>query len=340
MIIAIELVLITVFLLLAILTAASETSIIAVNRLRLKRLAVSGSRTAQKILKILEAPERFFSAILVINNIVDTLIAALVTVVVIKIIRHETIGVIVATALAAFMIIICEVTAKTLAARNSEKMAMSIAKPVQRLINIFAPIVEVLSFLTNLVIRAISGPAKPKQFLVSEDEIRMMIKMGEEEDVNRREKYRMLSRIFEFSETVVRNVMTAKKDIISINVDADLDEVVNKVLESGYSRLPVYKDSPENIIGTINMKDILNVSVNKGLVVLHDIIYPPVFISGDKKVSELLKDFQAGHTHLALVRGEAGVVEGLVTLEDLLEEIVGDISDEYDIRPKQEKKKA
>jgi len=339
MIIMIELILIAFFLLLAVLTAASETSIIAVNRLRLKRLAVSGSKTAQKILKILEAPERFFSAILVINNIVDTLIATLMTVVVIKIIRHETIGVIVATALAAFIIIICEVTAKTLAARNSEKMAMSIAKPVQSLINIFAPIVELLSFLTNLVISAISGPAKPKQFLVSEDEIRMLIKMGEEEDVHLREKYRMLSRIFEFSESVVRSVMTAKKDIVSINVDAELDEVVNKVLESGFSRLPVYKDSPDNIIGTINMKDILNVSVNKGLVVLHDIIYPPVFVSGDKKVSELLKDFQAGHTHLALVRGEAGAVEGLITLEDLLEEIVGDINDEFDIRPKQDKKK-
>ncbi|MBN1527258.1 MAG: HlyC/CorC family transporter [Candidatus Omnitrophica bacterium] len=339
MITIIELLLIIFFLFLAVLTAASETSIIAVNRLRLKRLAVSGSRAAQVVLKILEAPERFFSAILVINNVVDTLIATLMTVVVIKVVRHESVSVILATVLAAFLIIIFETSAKTLAVRNAEKMSMLVAKPVKALIRIFAPIVELISFLTNLVLRAVSGPAKPQRSLVSEDEIRMMIKMGEEEDVHLREKYRMLSRIFEFSETLVRSVMTPKKDMVSIDVDADLEEVVNKVLESGFSRLPVYKAGPSNIIGTINMKDILNVSVNKGLVVLQDIIYPPVFVSGDKKVSELLKEFQAGHTHLALVKGEGGAVEGLVTLEDLLEEIVGDINDEYDIRARQEKKK-
>lgn len=104
------------------------------------------------------------------------------------------------------------------------------------------------------------------------------------------------------------------------------------MLESGYSRLPVHKDSPDNIIGVINMKDLLNLSVNKGLIVLQDIVYPPTFVPGSRKVVELLKDFQKGHTHIAVVVDAKGAVEGLVTLEDILEEIVGEIEDEYDIR--------
>jgi CBS domain containing-hemolysin-like protein len=150
--------------------------------------------------------------------------------------------------------------------------------------------------------------------------------------VAHREKYRMLSRIFDFSDAVVRNVMAPKKEITSIDINADIDEIIEKVLESGYSRIPVYKDNPDNIVGIVNMKDLLGLSCNRGLILLHDIIYPPTFVSGSKKVTELLKDFQKGHTHIAIVVDGRNKIEGIVTLEDLLEEIVGEIEDEYDLR--------
>ena len=126
--------------------------------------------------------------------------------------------------------------------------------------------------------------------------------------------------------------------MMTIDINANIDAILDKVLESGYSRLPVHGGSPDNIIGVINVKDLLNLSVNKGLIVLQDIIYPVTVVSGSKRVTELLREFQKGHTHLAIVTDSQGKVEGLITLEDLLEEIVGEIEDEHDIRSKPAKK--
>lgn len=316
---------------LAALTAASETAVIAVSHLKLRRLALSGSKAAKIILKILEAPEKFFGTILVANNIVDVLIACLVTAMMIALVGEEGKGVFLATVIVTFLIIVSEVAAKTLAAKHSEKLSLFLARPVQALIRIFSPIVKVLAAIVNVIVNVIGGEVKGKPSLVTEDDIRVLIKAGEEEPLHK-EKYKMLSRVFDFSEALTKNVMTPKKDVVSIDINSSLDATLSKVLESGYSRLPVYKDSPDNIIGIINMKDLLNLALNKELLVLQDIVYPATLIPGHKKVTELLKEFQNGHTHLAIVVNQEGKMEGLVTLEDLLEEIVGEIKDEYDIR--------
>jgi CBS domain containing-hemolysin-like protein len=319
---------------LAALTAASETSLIAVSRLKLRKLAAGGLKTAQTILKILEKPEKFFGTILVANNIVDALIASIITAIMIRLVGEERKGVIIATAIVTFLIIVSEVAAKTLAARRSEKLSLVLARPVKFLILVFSPVVNILAVITNAIVNLIGGKLGGKPSLVTEEEIRVLIKMGEEEDAAHREKYRMLSRVFDFSEAVVHSVMTPKKDIVAISIGSAFEEILEKALESGYSRLPVYKDIPDSIIGIINMKDLLNLASNKGLLVLQDIVYPPVFVPATKKVTELLKEFQKGHTHIAIVLDDKGKVEGLVTIEDLLEEIVGEIEDEYDIRAK------
>ena len=321
-----------VLLLLAALTAASETSIIAVSRLKLKRRASGGSKAAAIILKILETPERFFGTILVANNIVDILMASIVTAMMIALVGDATKGVLFATIIVTFLIIVSEVAAKTFAARHSERLALVLARPVKALIAVFSPVVKVLAVITNAIVNLFGG-MKGKQALITEEEIRSLIKIGEEEDVIHKEKYKMLTRVFDFSDAVVRKVMRPRKEIVAIDIDASFDDIVNKVLESGYSRVPVYRANLDNIIGLINMKDLLNLTVNKGLVVLQDMVYPATFVSGTKKVTELLKSFQKGHTHLAIVTDESGKkVEGLVTLEDLLEEIVGEIEDEHDVR--------
>lgn len=319
-------------LLVAALTAASEIAIITASRLKLRRLSASGSKTAKAILKILDAPEKFFSTILVANNIVDTLIAAIVTVIMIGLVGKEGHGVIIATILVAFLITVSEVVAKTFAARHSEKLAMIFAKPVGWLIVVFSPVVKVLATVTNVIVRFIGGEPAEKKTLITEEEIRGLLKIGEEEGVLHKEKYKMLSKVFEFGETVARSVMTPKKDMVAIDINSKFEDMLEKVVESGYSRLPVYKDNPENIVGVINMKDLLNLSCNRGLVVLQDIIYPATLAPGSKKVTDLLREFQKGHTHLAIITDDRGGLEGLVTLEDLLEEIVGEIEDEYDVR--------
>ncbi len=328
----IELIFLIILLAFAAITAASEIAVIAVSKMKLRRRAAGGSKTAKVLLTMLETPERFFGTILVANNIVGVLIASLVTAIIIHLTGDKAWAIFLATAIVSFLIIVSEVAAKTLAARNAEKMAFVLARPVRYLITILSPIVRVLEVITNAIVNLIGGKPQAKASLVTEEELRAMIKMGQEEGVLQKDKYKMLTRVFDLSETVVRSVMKPRTDMMTIDINANIDAILDKVLESGYSRLPVHGGSPDNIIGVINVKDLLNLSVNKGLIVLQDIIYPPTFVAGSKKVVELLKDFQKGHTHIAIVRDANGALEGLVTLEDILEEIVGEIEDEYDVR--------
>lgn len=329
----IEILLLIILLILAAITAASEISIIAVSRIRLKKLASEGSKTAKLILKILETPERFFSTILVSNDIVDALIAVLVTAIIIRVMgERDGWGVVTATVISAFLIIISEVTAKTIAARYPERSSSLMARPIQWLIKISTPVVWGLEIIINALTRVLGAGGKGKPSLVTEEEIRALIKIGAEEDAVHKEKYKMLAKVFDFSEAVVKSVMTARKDMVAIDVDANLDDILEYVLESGYSRLPVYKGGPDNIVGMINMKDLLSLSRNRELIVFQDIVYPATSVPETKKVTELLKEFQKGHTHLALVTDTYNKIVGLVTLEDLVEEIVGEIEDEYDVR--------
>lgn len=328
-----EIVILIFLLLFAAITAASEISIIAVSRIKLRRLIHSGSKAARDVLKILETPGRFFGTILVSNNIVDALIAVLITALVIRVMGlSERLGIVVATLIASFLIIVSEVTAKTLAARFSEKISIALAMPIRTLIIIFAPIVRILEAITKVLSWMLGIKPAGGASLVTEEEIRAFIKIGEEDGVLHKEKSRMLSKVFDFGNTIVKNVMTPKKEMVAIDISSGFEYILEKVLETGYSRIPVYKNNPDNIVGIINMKDLLSLSCNKDLIVLNDIIYPAVFFPEAKKVTELLKEFQKGHTHIAIVRDAKGGISGLVTLEDLLEEIVGEIEDEYDVR--------
>jgi len=286
------------------------------------------------ILKILEAPEKFFGTIVVANNIVNSFIACIITAIIISFIGENTKSILLATLASAFLVIVFEVAAKTLSAGSPVRIALALARMVKALIFIFSPAVKVLSIITNFIVNLLGGKTRGKASLVVEDEIKALIRIGEEESPKHKDKYKMLSKVFEFSNTLVKTVMIPKDKMVLIDIGADIDSILDKVLESGYSRLPVYKDKPDNIIGVINMKDLLNLSVNRDLVILQDIIYPPIFVHDSKNITELLKEFQKGHTHLAIVTDPHGKLQGLVTLEDLLEEIVGEIQDEYDIRNK------
>ena len=335
MIFAFKIILLVVLLALAALTAACEISIIGASRIKLKRLAAEGSKAAKAVLSILGSPQKFFGTILVANNIMDALIAVIVTAMLIHLFGGgDKWVVIISTLLAAFLIIVSEVTAKTIAAKRADRLSLLMAGPIRTLMTILTPVVTVFESITDLLVTAISGKSETKTSLVTEEEIRSVIRIGGEEGVLHKEKYKMLSRVFDFGDTLVKSVITPKKDMMSIDIASGIDDIIYKALESGYSRIPVHKDTPDNIVGIINMKDLLNLSQNKELVVLQDIIYPATIIPDSKKVTDLLKEFQNGHTHLAIVVDPQGKVEGLVTLEDLLEEIVGEIEDEHDLRSK------
>lgn len=329
----VEIIILFALLFLAALTAACEISMVAISRLRLKKLSSEGSLTAKIIIKILEVPERFFSTILMANNIIDTLIAVIVTAIIIKIFGASGYGeVVVSTVVASSLIIVAEVTAKTLAAQYPEKTSFFLARPMQIFIFVFSPIVSAFAFASRKILTFLGIQKKSGVSSVTQDEIKMLIMAGEEEGTLRKEESSMLARVFDFSSTLVNKVMTPRKEIVSIEINSSFDDILAKVSESGYSRILIHKERPDNIVGVINSKDLLNLSCNRSLIVLQDIIYPATFVPSTKKVSELLKEFQKGHTHIAVVTDSSGKVQGIVTLEDLLEEIVGEIEDEYDVR--------
>ena len=229
---------IILLLVVALFTDAAEISIIAVNRIKMRRLSGGGSKAAKIILKILESPEIFFSTILVTNNIVTTLIASIVTAQMITLVGSEK-GIIFATTIVALIIVLCEVIAKTLAASYSEKISLLLARPVSVLIIILSPLVKGIVNVTNFTVRLISGNEVKEAVLFTEEEIKSLIKIGQEEGILHKEKYKLLSKIFDFSETVVKDVMTPKKDMVAIDINSDFNDILNKALESGYSRLPV-----------------------------------------------------------------------------------------------------
>lgn len=315
------------------LTAACEIAMVAVSRLRLRKLSSEGSKTAKIIMHMLEVPERFFSTMLVTNNIVGALIAVLVTEMVIRVLGFGgNLDVVISTIIASILIIVSEVTAKTIATQYPERISFLLARPMQVFINLFSPVVAVFAFITERIVRLLGVQKKGKVSLVTAEEIRMLIKMGEEEGVLNKEESSMLAKIFDFRSTVVKKVMTPRSEMVAIELGAGFEDIIAKASESGYSRIPVYKEKPDNIIGLINAKDLLSLSCNRELIVLQDIIYPATVVPETKKVSDLLKEFQKGHTHLAIVVDSSGKAQGVVTLEDLLEEIVGEIEDEYDVR--------
>ena len=306
MAIILEVLFILLLLVIAATTAASEISIISASRIKLKRLASEGSRSARQVMKILETPERFFGTVLVVNNIVDTLIAAIVTAVVIRVLGGQGQGIAIATIVGAFLIIIFEVAAKTFAARHADRMSLLLARPIGMLIKVFYPVVRILEIITNKIVGLISKAPSGRSSLVTEEEIRALIMIGAEEDVTKKEKYRMLTKVFEFSDALVRDVMTPKKDMQIISINADFVDMMSEIVEYGYSRIPVYKDTPDNIVGVINAKDLLSLTCNRELIVMQDILNPVTFVPGTKKVTEMLKEFQKGHTHLAMVTDTQG----------------------------------
>ena len=335
----IEMIILGVLLAGAAFTAGCEVSIIAANRLKLKRLSAEGLKTARAVLDILDQPHKFFSTILVANSIVGALIAVIVTGMLIHIANGENnLTIVLSTVVTALMVIVSEVTAKTVAARYADRISLLLAKPIKAMMTVLGPFVRGFEFVTDIFLHLVGGKPQGNTSLMTEEEIRTMIKIGGEEGTLHKEKYRMLSKVFDFDQTLVKSVMTPKKEMVSLDMNSSLGDIMDKALECGYSRIPVHKDSPDNIVGVINMKDLLNLEHNKSLLVLQDIIYPVTTVPGSKKVTELLTEFQKGHTHIAIVTDPQGRIEGLITLEDLLEEIVGEIEDEYDIRSKPAKK--
>lgn len=306
----------------------SEISIIGINKIRLRHLAMQGIKRAQSVQRLVADFDNFITALLICNNFINIAISAIVTVIFVNIFGSR-IGVLFATFVTTVGILIfCEITPKILGIKHSEKFSLFAAPIWEGVVKFLFPIIEIFTKISRFILKIFGISGVKRSPLISVEELRMMIEVGKEEGVLSDEERKMLHRIFEFGDTKVKDVMVPKEKVIAASIKASPEELLNIFVEEGHTRLPLYKDRVDNIVGIIYAHDLLYILRDKGLFLLQDLLNEPYCVSATTKVNELLRYFQLSKLQIAIVENENHKMIGLVTLEDLLEEIVGEIGEE------------
>ncbi len=309
--------------------SGSETALLALDKLRVRFLQQKEYPGADKLAKLLDSPDRLLSGILVGNNLVNIAASVIATGLFVTWFgdNGELLTVLILTPV---LLIFSEVCPKTYSAQYPEKVSFIVLNPIRLLIWVLAPIIFVVSSLSRLLTSFMRN-SNPESLSVSEDEIRAMIQVGEESGVVAAEQRRMLHGIFDLSETRVRDVMIPRTEVVGIDISGNFQEVLAIVRDARHSRFPVYSESLDSIVGVVHSKDILSYVGQTEQFSLKDLCRAPYYVPESKRIAVLLQSFRKKREHLAIVVDEYGGVEGLVTMEDVVEEIVGEIHDEYDV---------
>ncbi|MFH1442075.1 MAG: hemolysin family protein [Candidatus Omnitrophota bacterium] len=319
--------------------SASETAIIGLSKIRLRHMISKGIKQAEKIQKLITSSDKFIAAILIGNDFMNIAISAIVTAIAVQVFGYHW-GVVIATFVSAFFVLIfCEITPKILAIKHSEKTALLTAPIMIVFIKIFNPVISIFTYTSNFILRLLRVKPNKRSPLITEEELRTMIEIGKEEGVLSDEERKMLHRIFEFGDTKVKEVMAPKENIAAVSNTVSSDQLLDIFVEEGYARLPVYQGDLNNIIGIVYANDLLYILKDKGLFLLHDLLHKPYFVRAGMRVNELLRIFQKDKIQMAIVLDEQKNTIGLVTLEDLMEEIVGEIEEEKIAHPHKKRAK-
>ncbi|TET52776.1 MAG: HlyC/CorC family transporter [Actinobacteria bacterium] len=317
-----------VLIILSALTSATETAITAVNRIKVKQKAEEGLSSAKILEKLYSHPGRFLATILFINTLVNIGSAALATSIAARYVAYPAA---VATGVMTFVILVfAEISPKTFAVQKAD-IAFKLAKPLKIVDIVLYPVVRVLILTANLILKLFGVKSMKQGPFVTEEEIRMMVSVGEEEGVIQEQEREMIDSIFEFGDTIVKEVMVPRMDMMAVSNKDTVSKILKLILHEGFSRIPIFEKTIDNVIGIVYARDLL-VRYGKGEkeVSLKKLIRPAYYVPETMKVIDLLKELQRRKIHMAIVVDEYGGTAGLVTIEDLLEEIVGEIFDEYD----------
>ena len=315
-------------LVLSALFSSSETALTTVNRIRIRTLAGQGDKRAMTLLAVLQNPEKMLSVILIGNNVVNLYASSLATTVTLSLFGSKLVGV--ATGILTLAVLVFgEVAPKTMASRNAEQIALRAAGPVKCLMWLFTPLVFVVNNLARLVMKLFGADRPGKRELMTAEELRTIVQVGHEDGVIENSERKMIDNVFDFGDRSARDIMIPRIDMTCIDVEAGYDELMEVVREEKYTRIPVYKESADTIVGILNIKDLLFRAQDNPFRIA-ELMRKPLFTYEQKKTSELMVEMRKNYTNLAIVLDEYGVTAGMVTMEDILEEIVGEIRDEYD----------
>ncbi len=308
--------------------SGSETALLSLDKLRVRFLQQSKRPRADKLAALLDNPDHLLSGILVGNNLVNIAASVIATGLFVELFGADGEWATVAI-LTPLLLIFSEVCPKTYSAQYPEKVSFLVLGPIRLILFFLNPIVFIVSSVSRLLTSFLrKGVAE--SLSVSEGEIKAMIEVGEESGVVAAEQKRMLHGIFDLSETRVRDVMIPRTEVTGLEVNTSFDEALAVIREVKHSRFPVYRDNLDNLVGVAHAKDVLDFIDNTEAFSLKELCRPPYYVPESKRIAVLLQSFRVKHEHLAIVVDEYGGVEGIVTLEDVVEEIVGDIQDEHD----------
>ena len=328
--------------------AATEIAFISINDAKIEKQAKEGNKKAKQIKKMLREPSKFLATIQIgitlagflssafaADAFADDLAPMLQNLMPLGLAAWRNISIILITIiLSYFSLIFGELVPKRLAMRNSEKIAFGTIGIIRTISIITAPFVKLLTASTNGVSK-LFGISGTDEETVTEEEIRMMVDVGEEKGSIKEEEKELINNVFEFNDKVVSEIMIHRKDIYAIDINSDVDNILKELDEYKYSRIPVYEESIDNIVGMLFIKDLLANVKKKDKVKISKIIREPYFVSENKPIDELFRDLQKNKHQLAIVLDEYGGTAGLVTMEDIIEELVGNIFDEYDDEEKE-----
>ncbi|ADN36593.1 protein of unknown function DUF21 [Methanolacinia petrolearia DSM 11571] len=307
--------------------SASEVALIGINHAKVRQLLELKKKGSIALEKIKENTDHLLITILIGNNLVNIAAASIATAIAIEI--YGDIGIGIATGLVTIlMLIFGEIGPKTYAARHPEKVALFSAKIILTLSYILTPVILIYDGFKKLF-KIEENLGHP---IVTEEEIKQWIDAGEESGTIEEEEHQMLHRVFRFTDTYAREAMTPRGDVIMISDSSTLEDAISIFNDTGFSRLPVYHEQMDNIIGTLNVKDAFAAVYNKKTDTrIIDLLHEAHFVPESKKIDELLNELQMKKNHLAMVIDEYGTYVGIITIEDILEELVGDILDEFDV---------
>ncbi len=322
-----QIIIIVILLVLSAFFSSSETALTTITPHRLKSLVDEDVKNATVLEKVLDNKDKMLSVILICNNIVNLTASALATIVVQKLLGSAFVSV--GTGILTLLVLIFgEITPKTMATYRAEKIGLAFAPIIHVLMVVFTPIAAAINFLAKgvLVLFGIKKNEHPESY--TENEIRSIVEVSHEEGVTTNEEKDIINNVYDFTDTTVKEIMVPKIHVTSINIDSDYDEVIEVFKESHFTRFPVYEEESDSYAGLINVKDLINLKPEEFSI--QKLLREAGYTYEGKHLSELLVEMKKERASFMFVLDEYGDTTGIITLEDLLEEIVGDIKDEYD----------
>ena len=312
--------------------SSAEAAFISLSAIRVQHLCETGNKRMLLVRTLRENRERLMITLLIGNNLVNTAAASVATSMAFKLLGSDAKGMSVAVGLTTFIILVFgEITPKNLALAHSEAIASAYAPLIRFLEFVFLPVIWILEVINKFITRS---SAKKNLLIITEDEIKTVVNMGEEVGEVEAGEAKMIHNIFRFSELSVSEIMTDRTQIFSLKADRTMREAAGEAAQCGYSRIPVYEINRDHMVGILHVKEILAALLaEKDDALVKEWVKPVMFVPETMQVDDLLREFQQDRIHMALVVDEHGGVSGLVTIEDLLEEIVGEIRDETDLEP-------